>query len=105
MKIETFKELKLQESILKVLVEMGFDKPTEIQASAIPVLLNTKKDFVGQAQTGTGKTGAFAIPLLERIDMSSNAVQALILAPTRELASQIFEMTQHLCYRFRLITF
>lgn len=89
MKIETFKELKLQESILKVLVEMGFDKPTEIQASAIPVLLNTKKDFVGQAQTGTGKTAAFAIPLLERIDMSSNAVQALILAPTRELANQV----------------
>lgn len=89
MKITTFKELKLQDSILKVLAEMGFEKPTEIQASAIPVLLNTKKDFVGQAQTGTGKTAAFAIPLLSQVDFKSSDVQALILAPTRELANQV----------------
>lgn len=89
MKITTFKELKLQDSILKVLIEMGFDTPTEIQASAIPVLLNTNKDFVGQAQTGTGKTAAFAIPLLSRIDFDDDSVQALVLAPTRELANQV----------------
>ncbi|MCO4755290.1 MAG: DEAD/DEAH box helicase [Bacteriovoracaceae bacterium] len=89
MKITTFKELKLHESILKVLEEMGFDTPTEIQASAIPVLLNTNKDFVGQAQTGTGKTAAFGIPLLSRIDFDDSSVQALVLAPTRELANQV----------------
>lgn len=84
-----FSELNLSSNILKALKEMGFDSPTEIQAKAIPVLLDTKKDFVGQAQTGTGKTGAFAIPLLSKIDFKSNSVQALILAPTRELANQI----------------
>ena len=84
-----FSELNLSNNILKALKEMGFDSPTEIQAKAIPVLLDTKKDFVGQAQTGTGKTGAFAIPLLSKIDFKSNSVQALILAPTRELANQI----------------
>ena len=89
MKISTFSELKLQAPIIKVLNEMGFTIPTEIQASAIPALLNTKNDFVGQAQTGTGKTAAFTIPLLERIDMNSNLVQAIVLAPTRELACQV----------------
>ncbi|MEX0799215.1 MAG: DEAD/DEAH box helicase, partial [Bacteriovoracaceae bacterium] len=71
------------------LTEMGFEKPTEIQNRAIPVLLNTNKDFVGQAQTGTGKTAAFAIPLLSRINFEDDSVQALILAPTRELAGQV----------------
>ncbi|MEX1099719.1 MAG: DEAD/DEAH box helicase, partial [Bacteriovoracaceae bacterium] len=89
MKISTFKELKLQESVLMALTEMGFEKPTEIQNRAIPVLLNTNKDFVGQAQTGTGKTAAFAIPLLSRINFEDDSVQALILAPTRELAGQV----------------
>ena len=87
--MKTFKELSLDKNILKSLGEMGFEKPTEIQARAIPVLLDSKKDFVGQAQTGTGKTGAFAIPLLSRMDFKNNSVQALILAPTRELANQI----------------
>ncbi len=68
---------------------MGFTIPTEIQSKAIPLLGNTNKDFVGQAQTGTGKTAAFGIPLLEKIDTSKNHVQALVLAPTRELAVQV----------------
>lgn len=89
MKTTTFKELNLRKSILKVLTEMDFTKPTEIQASAIPVLLKTKNDFVGQAQTGTGKTAAFSIPLLEKISFSQDHVQALVLAPTRELANQV----------------
>lgn len=89
MKISVFKDLKLQQSILKALTEMGFENPTEIQAKAIPVLLNTKKDFVGQAQTGTGKTAAFAIPILSKINFEDQSVQALVLAPTRELASQV----------------
>lgn len=85
----TFESLKLSSPVLKVLEEMGFTNPTEIQAKAIPVLLDTKKDFVGQAQTGTGKTAAFVIPLLERIDFQNRNVQALVLAPTRELAFQV----------------
>lgn len=89
MKIKKFSQLKLNASLLKVLNEMGFEKPTEIQASAIPILLESDKDFVGQAQTGTGKTAAFGIPLLSRIDFKDDAVQALVLAPTRELASQV----------------
>jgi len=84
-----FKDLKIKPEISRVLAEMGFTEPTEIQASAIPVLLNSNKDFVGQAQTGTGKTAAFVIPLLERIDYSNHNVQALILTPTRELATQV----------------
>jgi ATP-dependent RNA helicase DeaD len=87
--ITTFSSLKISEPVLKVLGEMGYKSPTEIQEKAIPVLLDSKQNFVGQAQTGTGKTAAFVIPLLEKIDFSSNNVSALILAPTRELAQQV----------------
>lgn len=85
----TFKQLNINSNILKSLDEMGFENPTEIQEKAIPMLARTTKDFVGQAQTGTGKTAAFVIPLLEKIDFSNDNVQALILAPTRELANQV----------------
>lgn len=84
-----FQSLGLMESSLKALNGLGFDKPTSIQEKAIPMLLNSEHDFVGQAQTGTGKTAAFLLPLLEKIDLSSNALQALIIAPTRELAQQV----------------
>lgn len=84
-----FKDLKLKEQILKALDEMGFVTPTEIQEKAIPVLLKGNKDFVGQAQTGTGKTAAFAVPILSRIEAEKKSVQALVLAPTRELANQV----------------
>jgi ATP-dependent RNA helicase DeaD len=70
---------------------MGFTQPTEIQEKAIPVLLESDIDFIGQAQTGTGKTAAFVLPLLEKIDRTNRNVQALIIAPTRELANQIVE--------------
>ncbi|MCL4154057.1 UNVERIFIED_CONTAM: hypothetical protein GTU68_064176 [Idotea baltica] len=70
---------------------MGFEKPTEIQEQAIPQLLSGFSDFIGLAQTGTGKTAAFGLPLLERIDPSNKATQALVLAPTRELGQQIAE--------------
>lgn len=85
----TFKELNLSPAILKALGDMGFETPTEIQEKAIALLEKTHHDFIGQAQTGTGKTAAFVIPLLEKIDFSSDDVQALILAPTRELANQV----------------
>ncbi len=85
----TFQELPLRESLLKAITERGYVDPTEIQAQAIPALATTDTDFVGQAQTGTGKTAAFVLPLLNKVDSSSRDVQALILTPTRELANQI----------------
>ncbi len=89
--LTSFKKLGLSKNILKVLEELGFEKPTEIQEQSIPTLLAEDTDFIGLAQTGTGKTAAFGLPLLERIDTSINATQGLILAPTRELGKQIAE--------------
>lgn len=84
----SFHSLGLSEARTRHLEEMGFTAPTPIQAQAIPHLLSGR-DVVGQAQTGTGKTAAFSLPILERIDPKSSAVQALILTPTRELALQV----------------
>jgi len=89
--LASFKELGLSDEILKVLEELGFEKPTDIQAESIPLLLEKNKDLIGLAQTGTGKTAAFGLPLLERIDPDNKAIQALVLAPTRELGQQIAE--------------
>lgn len=87
----TFQELPLKETLLKAITERGYIEPTEIQAEAIPVLATETIDFVGQAQTGTGKTAAFVLPLLNHIDPAGKDIQALILSPTRELANQICE--------------
>ena len=84
-----FKSLGLSEKSLRALEKRGFTDPTPIQALAIPELLNDKRDLVGQAGTGTGKTAAFALPLLEKLGEKTGYVQALILAPTRELTRQI----------------
>jgi ATP-dependent RNA helicase DeaD len=81
-------DLPLSEEIQKALADMGFEKPSPIQLSAIPILLEGK-DVIGQAQTGTGKTAAFAIPTIEQIDPDNRNVQALIMCPTRELAVQV----------------
>ena len=90
--MKTFEELGLSPSTLEVLVELGFEKPTPVQVEAIPMLLGEEPtDFIGIAQTGTGKTAAFGLPLVERIDMDDRATQALIMAPTRELGQQIAE--------------
>lgn len=86
----TFRELNLSESILRAIADMGFEEATPIQEQAIPLALESK-DLIGQAQTGTGKTAAFGLPLIERIDTESPDVQALIIAPTRELAVQVAE--------------
>ncbi len=95
----TFKELGVSEEIVKSLKEMGIVSPTKIQEAAIPVLSEGDIDFVGQAQTGTGKTAAFGLPLLAQIDPAKKNVQALILAPTRELgqqiAKQLFKFTKY----------
>ena len=90
--MSTFKDLKLSPELLTVLEELSFIEPTEIQKKAIPLLVSSSPiDFHGQAQTGTGKTLAFGIPLLQKIDASVRSPQALIVAPTRELAVQIYE--------------
>ena len=86
----TFKELGISEATLNQLEKLGFEEPTQIQQDAIPALLQSK-DIVGQSQTGTGKTAAFALPALEIVEADSKAVQALILTPTRELAQQVGE--------------
>ena len=92
----SFTELGLKESSLKAIAKMGFESPSEIQTQAIPVLMQGDVDFIGQAQTGSGKTAAFVLPLLEKLDFKLNALQAVILAPTRELANQINEEIQKL---------
>jgi len=89
--MKTFKELGLTEETLHVIKKKGFEVPTPIQEQAIPVLLTGEKDIIGQAQTGTGKTAAFGLPILERLNKDTRAVQALILTPTRELAIQVAE--------------
>src|SRR4051794_20730478 len=84
----TFKELGLSEPILEALTHLGYDQPTPIQEEAIPMLLQGR-DVIGQAQTGTGKTAAFGLPLLEYVDPTSQDVEALVLTPTRELCIQV----------------
>src|SRR5262245_11497866 len=85
-----FSELGLSEELLKAIDKLGFEQGAPIQAEAIPVLL-AGKDVVGQSQTGSGKTAAFAIPAIEKTDPGLRAVQVLILCPTRELAIQVSE--------------
>lgn len=86
----TFADLDIDDRVLKALSDVGYESPSPIQAATIPPLLEGK-DVVGLAQTGTGKTAAFAVPVLSRIDTSIKQTQALVLAPTRELALQVAE--------------
>jgi len=86
----SFKAMGLSSSVIKALEEMGFEEPSPIQAKTIPIILEGH-DLIGQAQTGTGKTAAFGIPIVERLDHRSKRVEALVLAPTRELAIQVAE--------------
>lgn len=89
----SFSQLMLPEAIVRAVTELGYETPSPIQAAAIPKLL-AGEDVLGQAQTGTGKTGAFALPLLARLDPAQNDPQILVLAPTRELAIQVAEAFQ-----------
>jgi len=90
MEITKFDELELNPNILRAVEEMGFEQMSPIQAKAIPIILEGK-DIVGQAQTGTGKTAAFGIPLLQKINPKERHLQAIVLCPTRELAIQVAE--------------
>jgi ATP-dependent RNA helicase DeaD len=85
-----FRDLELSEAVLSALADVGYEAPTPIQAQTIPVLLSGV-DMLGQAQTGTGKTAAFALPALSRIDLTRHEPQVLVLVPTRELALQVSE--------------
>jgi ATP-dependent RNA helicase DeaD len=86
----SFAELGLSEPILKAITELGYEEPTSIQARTIRRLLDGA-DVIAQAQTGTGKTAAFALPIIERLDPTLRTPQALVMTPTRELAMQVAE--------------
>lgn len=90
-----FSELGLSAEVLKAIDKLGFEQASPIQAEAIPLLLSGK-DVVGQSQTGSGKTAAFAVPAIEKVDPTSRATQILILCPTRELAVQVSEEVHQL---------
>ena len=85
----TFEEIGIEERLVKAVTDLGYINPTTIQEKAIPVLLSGTTDFIGLAQTGTGKTAAFGLPLLDLIDASAKHPQALVVCPTRELCMQI----------------
>lgn len=87
--MNNFEALGIDEKIVKAITDLGFETPSPIQEKAIPALLNETTDLVGLAQTGTGKTAAFGIPLIQKVDFNSKKTQALILCPTRELCVQI----------------
>lgn len=90
-KLEQFRLLGLSENLIHALHSKGFENPTPIQAQTIPIILKSNIDLIGQAQTGTGKTAAFGLPLLDLINEKKSKTQAIILAPTRELSIQIAE--------------
>src|SRR3954471_8458747 len=92
-----FAELGLSPDLLKAVAKMGFEEASPIQSEAIPVLLELH-DVVGQSQTGSGKTAAFALPLIEKVDPAVRAPQGLILCPTRELAVQVAEEVAKLAF-------
>ena len=98
--MSNFADLGIEEPYLLALADMGIATPTDIQVKAIPFLIEQGTDFVGQAQTGTGKTAAFGLPLLSKVDAENGRIQGLILAPTRELCQQIakglFRFTKYL---------
>lgn len=97
--LKTFSDLGISGAYIKALEEMNIIDPTEIQEKAIPVLIQKETDFIGQAQTGTGKTAAYGLPILHAINPDKPVVQALILSPTRELgqqiAKQLFKYTKY----------
>jgi len=87
--MSTFSSLGINKDYIQAIKELGISTPSEIQEKAIPILLESPTDFIGLAQTGTGKTAAFGLPVLHHIDANSDNIQALILSPTRELVQQI----------------
>jgi len=107
--MSTFKELGIHPNLVKRLVEMGIVTPTPVQEETIPYLLSQNNNFVGQAQTGTGKTAAFGLPLIQKVSAKNPKIQGLILSPTRELVQQIskqlFKYTKHYDQVFNVAVF
>lgn len=99
----TFEEFGLSDAIIKAVRDMGFEEATPIQEQTIPVAMSGQ-DLIGQAQTGTGKTAAFAIPLIEKVDLDDSRLQCLIMAPTRELAVQVAEELNQIGRYKRVVT-
>ncbi|MEO5907177.1 MAG: DEAD/DEAH box helicase [Saprospiraceae bacterium] len=93
--MSTFQEMGLKKEILDAITSMGFETPTSIQEKAIPIILESDNDIIGRAQTGTGKTGAFGLSILQKLNLKSDHIQALILSPTRELCIQITNEMQN----------
>ena len=89
--VNKFKDLGLQSSLLKAIDELGFVNPTPIQNKSIPIVLNSSRDLIALAQTGTGKTAAFGLPLIQQIELKNKNIQTIVLCPTRELCIQIFK--------------
>ena len=87
--LSDFRQLGIPADLVKGLTELGIVKPTEVQERAIPFLMKNGGDFCAQAQTGTGKTAAFGLPLLTKVNPKKPEIQGLVIAPTRELAKQI----------------
>lgn len=87
--VNKFKDLGLQSSLLKAIDELGFVNPTPIQNKSIPIVLNSNRDLIALAQTGTGKTAAFGLPLIQQIELKNKNIQTIVLCPTRELCIQI----------------
>ncbi|HTF17290.1 MAG TPA: DEAD/DEAH box helicase [Chryseolinea sp.] len=99
--MKSFESLGLSGALVQSVLQIGFETPTPIQEQAIPVLLTGNRDFVGLAQTGTGKTAAFGLPLLELVNASLRETQALVLAPTRELCLQITSDLENFSEKFK----
>jgi ATP-dependent RNA helicase DeaD len=93
--LKNFSEFGLDPTVLRAITEMGFEESTPIQEKAMPIAMDNR-DLIGQAQTGTGKTAAFGIPLVNKIDVKEDRIVALIMCPTRELAIQVAEEIEKL---------
>jgi ATP-dependent RNA helicase DeaD len=99
--MQDFDHLGLLPGLVKAVTLIGFERPTPIQEKAIPILLKGDGDFVGLAQTGTGKTAAYGLPLLQLVDESSRLTQVLVLSPTRELSLQITQDLENFTESFK----
>lgn len=104
MEISKFNELQVSEEIKRAIEDLGYEEPSPIQAQAIPCMIEGH-DVIGQAQTGTGKTASFSIPILENIDRDNRKLQAIVLCPTRELAIQVSEEVRKLAKYMQGITY
>jgi len=87
--MQTFQETGLKPELIESITEIGFETPTPIQEKTIPFILESESDLIAMAQTGTGKTAAFGLPILHKMDQNTHGIQTIILCPTRELCLQI----------------